>query len=487
MPNKIIYNHDNPNNFVFSSDKIEVVNPAQLVVQQIGAEAYMYAKLDENQGLVAIDSSGNNRHGAFQGGLDETYWTTGKINNAIHGVNTSQGFINFNGIASFERTNAFSLEFWIKYNSTATQHVVSKQDSTVFTGYGVVLLAGKIRATIRDDLSNIISLETVGSYNDGNWHHVAMTYDGSSGISGFDLYVDNVSNNTVVASDTLSGTIITTVDFQISGRDGNNNCLDTTTSVDEVLVYERELTPAEISFRWNSGNGTQQIPGATTAYPTDNPSLQPKGPICAVSSLVDFDATVVEPGNDEIRFAIIINGIETYWNGSAWVSSAGYPENNTIAEIKANISSINIVGIVAIGYKAYFHSDDGSTTPQLFDVSFEYNSSETADDVTKCIVWGINRKTTNDDFDDSAFVIRLSQDAVKYLSNIMRDDEIIITPDINTGYWEIALVETATMPDSVYYEFIFETDTNKTPSKTIIKKDVPAVTTLNFWSLPDAI
>ena len=183
---------ENSENYDFDDEKIEIISLlslARLIPQVSGAEATMYAKLDENKGLVAIDSSGNGIHGAFQGGLDETNWTTGKINSAIVGISTTSGFINFDQLIEYERTDAFSLECWFNTTSTAAMSFISKQKFTgVLEGFAISCTGGKPRAVIRDTSSNVISIEAENAYNDGDWHHVVLTYDGSSNASGTKLY-----------------------------------------------------------------------------------------------------------------------------------------------------------------------------------------------------------------------------------------------------------------------------------------------------------
>jgi hypothetical protein len=372
-----IFPFDNADNYSYLTSKIEVLSgKAQLFPIVSGAEAYIYAKLDENQGLVARDSSGNQRDGAFQGGLDENAWTTGKINSAVEGIGITNGYINFNGFGNFATTQAFSLECWIKFTSTATQTYISKQiNSGNFEGYAINCLAGKPRAVIRDDLGNVIAKEHNVAINDNSWHHVVFTYNGSGIPSGVLIYVDNVLNSTTVNTDTLSGTITNTANLQISGRDGNNLTLDVGTIIDEVVIYDRELTAAEIAFRWNTGIGTQQLPGATTAFPTDNPTIETNG-LVNITKFNGLSATIVAAGGDEIRAVMNVNGIDKYWNSSAWVNSSGYSESNTIADINTNAASL-VSDLSGVAPKFFLHSNDGSTTPEILDFTmiFDFGTS----------------------------------------------------------------------------------------------------------------
>jgi hypothetical protein len=481
---------DNPQNYVFPVDKIGVTDGRTKLVPQVsGDDVYIHCKLDENQGLVAIDSSGNGRHGAFQGGLDETAWTTGKINYAIQG--NGSGFINFDGYGDFERTDDFSFVCWFKFTAlVSTEFIIAKQKSiSPFIGYSLNTINGKIRLVLRDDLGNLILLESSLTYNDGDWHLFVATWkhidDGGGGSlpSGAKLYVDNSEVGVLITGNTLTGTIrIPTINLQISGRDGLNNQLLSTSVVDEVEIYSRELTPADVDFLWNGGDGTQEIPGATTTYPTDNPTIRPNAGVIA-TEITGFVATINVSGSDEVRWVMTVDSVDKWWNGISWVDSTDYSETNTIAEIAANIGTL-LISNAAISYMTYLHSDDGSTTPQLLDVTISYNIA--ADVETQfCTVYGTNIDTEGNP-DSTPFIIQLSQDAVRYFANITRITKITITPDENTGYWEIPLLETESMDESIYYEFIFTKSIDDFPKDTLIKKDIPNVAYKNFWELPDA-
>lgn len=482
---------DNSLNYIFNNEKINITGGlAELIPQVFGADVYIHCKLDNNQGLVAIDSSGNGRHGAFQGGLDETAWTTGKINSAIQG--NGSGFINFNGYGDFERTDSFSIACWFKFTAlVSTEFIISKQKNVSnFDGYSLTVSNGQVRFILRDDIGNVIRLDSPLTYNDGNWHFFVITWthiDNGSGGSlptGAKLYVDNVDVGAYTLSDTLTGTIKTpTIDLQISGRNGLNNQLLSTSVVDEVEIYDRELTPAEIDFIWNGGAGTQDIPGSTTSYPIDNPSIRSNGGIVA-TTITGLVVNVNIVGSDDIRLTFSVNGIRKWWDGAEWADSTGYSESNSIAEAAANITTLLTGELSSVSWDAFLHSDDGSTTPQLLDTTLSYDV-ESAGDLQYCTVYGTNIDGEGN-INTNPFVIQLSQDAVQYFSNITRVTEITVIPNSITGYWEIALLETESMNENIYYNFIFTNNAGLLPKKTIYKKDIPNLAFANFWLLPDA-
>jgi hypothetical protein len=476
MPIDTKYNQDISINYSFDDTKIEFIGGiSKLLAQSSPPEAYLYAKLDENQGLVATDSSGNNRHGSFQGGLDITAWTTGKINSAIQG--DSNGYINFDGFGSFERTQAFSVECWVKFTSAGTQGFVGRQiNSGAFQGYIINSAAGKIRWVARDTNSQKITLESNATYNDGVWHHVVGTYDGSSLHTGAMLYIDNAVNFTYTDSDVLTGSLVTTANLQISGRDGGNIPLLTGSSIDEVLVYERDLTAAGVSFRWNGGAGTQTIPGATTSFPIDNPTMTPFSSAIA-TALINFDAGITATGSDDVFFVVTINGQDMYWDGAVWSNSTGYPNVNTLSDIQANISTL-ISSRAVVALKWFYHSDDGSTTPELSFVTLFFNFEAGAAIPNKTEVVGIQYDQEGNP-DQSPIRVGLNVNGVEYATtDQVNSMSSIIYPD-TLGNWSIFLVDTDNLELGSKYTFTFK-------SAETSDKTVPATSQINFNDLPDA-
>ena len=93
----------------------------------------------------------------------------------------------------------------------------------------------------------------------------------SSLASGVEFYIDGVVNSKSVTSDNLSATIITSADCQIGARSG---ALCYNGQLDEVVIYDKELSQEEVTFRWNGGAGTEEmseIPSPPTAPSNPDP------------------------------------------------------------------------------------------------------------------------------------------------------------------------------------------------------------------------
>ncbi len=449
---KSSYFFEEETNYIFDSDKIQIIGGvAKLKATSAPGEAYAYWTMDDNVGDLAFrDVSGNSRDGVFQGTYTSANKVPAKINNGLQGLPPTSGIVNMgNTYYNFERTDSFSLECWIKFTADTVQTIISKQDDTTpFNGYGINVQNGLIRFVIRD-LINVIAVQTAGTYNDDIFHHVVVTYNGNSQDTGMKIYVDNVLDTTVFVAGTLTGSIVNTFNFQISGRNGNNNCILDTTIMDEVVVYERELTAAEVAFRWNDGFGTQVLPGAGTSFPTDNPTIRPVTNI-TVKEFLTFAYNIIETGADEIRGVVSLNNFDFYWDGLDWIESSGYSESNTLADIVTNLTNLLLSENTLVQFKFYLHSDDGSTTPEIEDFEFDYNVPASIPILNETIIYSTLLDLAGDA--EAGEVISV-KDGYIYGDSTIISDDYINTTTATDGSWEITIKYENVEPTFLIWQF----------------------------------
>lgn len=96
----------------------------------------------------------------------------------------------------------------------------------------------------------------VGDYtgDDGNWHHIAWTYD--SATSSGKMYFDGVEVKAVTFS-TETGAVFgpgTTTPLLIGTEDPSNGAFVTNGAICRFSLWHRELTGAEITTLYNSGS-----------------------------------------------------------------------------------------------------------------------------------------------------------------------------------------------------------------------------------------
>ena len=101
--------------------------------------------------------------------------------------------------------------------------------------------AGKVKARLTDNtpLSKIHASSTL--VNDGNWHHVAFTYDAAG--DNLSIYVDGFLENNVETANTISYSITTNNLSVATIASGNNSFVG---EIDELVVWKKELSQTEI-------------------------------------------------------------------------------------------------------------------------------------------------------------------------------------------------------------------------------------------------
>lgn len=92
--------------------------------------------------------------------------------------------------------------------------------------------------------SNAIKVFTNASFNPNIWHHVFVTYDGSSKAAGVKVYVNGIPQATTVLNNNLSQTIRTKVPFKIGTRD-NDSPINRITLAD-IRFYDRAIAANEV-------------------------------------------------------------------------------------------------------------------------------------------------------------------------------------------------------------------------------------------------
>jgi len=156
---------------------------------------------------------------------------------------------------AFERTDSFSVSFWIKTASPGTSMAIfSKEDSTSsFRGWGVQLRSGKVRFLLRNTSgSNELIMESSFSVGTSIYQHYCITYDGTSGPSGVNMYRDGIVDASLTTiSNSLSATSVSTSDMRIGSRD--DGVFFYSGLMDEVSIWDSEFDSTEVLEIRNAG------------------------------------------------------------------------------------------------------------------------------------------------------------------------------------------------------------------------------------------
>ena len=190
-------------------------------------------KLDEVSGNIAYDSSGNGNDGTIIGGGSQ--WVVGHIGGAL---NLSGGdYVTMDGLGNDITDNDCTYSGWVKTTVTADTYWFSCNTS----GRGNVALWGIDASGVALMYDGGKKSRSTTIINDGQWHLLTFTREGTLGTT----YVDGFAENTYT----------TTAAFNFSPDDlwslgqewdggGASNFL--TGVIDDARFYDRPLTEADV-------------------------------------------------------------------------------------------------------------------------------------------------------------------------------------------------------------------------------------------------
>ena len=246
---------------------------APVITQVPASNLILYYKLDGN----AIDETGVN---------DGTLINSPSSATNRFGFNTSA--YTFNGTnqqvttSSTPYTNPtnFTESVWFKTNTTTGGKLIGFGNSKTGTSSShdralYMNNAGKIYFGVYDGSTNTIN--SPQSYNDNNWHLATATFSSSAGMK---LYMDGVQ----VAANASYTTAEYTTGYWRIGYDNLSGWPSAPSSfyfdgtMDDILIYHRALSAAEVAILYNSPDGA----GGNS-------------PVCAGSAL-NLTATTVTGG-----------------------------------------------------------------------------------------------------------------------------------------------------------------------------------------------
>ncbi len=149
---------------------------------------------------------------------------------------------------NFERTDTFSISAWINIDTLQIGGIFAKCVFSPLQGYNLFL-----NNSIRFYLAGTGDIQINGSQtlSTSQWYHIAVTYDGSSNVSGMKLYVDGVEDTSTTSSGTtITGSIQNVEPPRIGVRDKNGASPDPTKffsgKIDEVAIFNTALSAEKI-------------------------------------------------------------------------------------------------------------------------------------------------------------------------------------------------------------------------------------------------
>lgn len=240
------------------SDRVISINATENVATSVdqtfttsGADSSLIAswKFDESTGTTASDSSGNSNDGTISGAT----WSAGKVGSALsfNGINDS---FNAGNPASLQITGALSMEGWVRIDDLSVSSSLFGKGHGLGSpaNYGYFLTYYAPTKAIYFDTYNTSIRDGFSKTNaiiDNGWHHIAATWDGTTSTNGKKLYIDGVLIAQKTSAISSMGNL--SYDFRI-GIDSVNS-RPAKAAIDEVKVYNRALSAAEVLAEYTAG------------------------------------------------------------------------------------------------------------------------------------------------------------------------------------------------------------------------------------------
>jgi hypothetical protein len=198
----------------------------------------------------AADSFGSN-NGTLQGA---PAFGPGKVGQAMS-VNGTNGIsVPTSSSLNFGANADFSIDAWIKTTQTVrnTLTIIDKRliSGSNVTGYALYLYNGKLGVQLANGtLLDILDLSP--DLRDGQWHHIAVAIVRNS-TTGGRAYVDGAAFATFNPT-SKSGSLANNQPFLI-GQNTQSASGNFIGEIDEVDIFSRALTGAEVASIYNAGN-----------------------------------------------------------------------------------------------------------------------------------------------------------------------------------------------------------------------------------------
>jgi hypothetical protein len=191
-----------------------------------------------DSGPNGLNGTAVNAANTVAGGHSGGALTVGGATDYILGTNPA--VLNFG-------TGNHSIGMWLKTTSTTSAAPFAKFTSSFSNGgYGIYFSSsGTIRYRLNVNATQVDGNLSSTAVNDGAWHHVLATVDRGGNVI---IYIDGVSSSTTDISAYSTYSNDTTTVFTIGSRQSG---LSFTGLIDDVAVWNRVLTPTEVTKVYN--------------------------------------------------------------------------------------------------------------------------------------------------------------------------------------------------------------------------------------------
>ena len=200
--------------------------------------------MDEGTGINVGDSSGNGNHGTLQNMVNSA-WVDGVKGKALEFDGETEHVAIADSTSLQLGNDDFTIEAWIKTTAGGdAKRIYINYDDADSYNYFFLDITPDGYARIRIEHTN--PAQSSNKVNDGNWHYVAGKREGDN----LYIYVDGVEKGSNSGVDNFNAGNMG--GSHSIGRQLVGNSYPFNGIIDEVCIYERALSPAEISNHYNN-------------------------------------------------------------------------------------------------------------------------------------------------------------------------------------------------------------------------------------------
>jgi len=220
-----------------------------------------YWKFDNNGsgGVSLLDSSGNSRTLSAPNGTSGVSLGTGIINGSANFSGDNSTYLSRSGTFLDGSRDEYSISAWVKTTREDEVFFVDQSTGANWGGSTIqfdMFSDGRVYKSIfwgvdgetGDPLYD--RAESSTSINNGNWNHIASTWKRTGSVK---VYVNGALNGSSASSGNYAN--VPTENVSINGNADGTYLVGKSANIDEVGIWNKELSASEITSLYNAGAG----------------------------------------------------------------------------------------------------------------------------------------------------------------------------------------------------------------------------------------
>jgi hypothetical protein len=234
----------------------DTVAPLQAEWERAAIDAAPLAAASGPTAHYELDGNFSDVSGRYQIGrtiAGEPTFDDGRVGRAVSFDGDTE--VSFGNVGAFDRAGAFSLATWIRPRGNLPIAAFQKLEGPdTRRGYewtfddialvGIQKWAGRLTISLASDTpASSIRLRTRERLPFGDWHHLALTYDGSGKAAGLALYRNGRKLDLEILRDALAGSIATPAPLRVGSKAIGSAFVG---QLDDLRLYDRTLTADEV-------------------------------------------------------------------------------------------------------------------------------------------------------------------------------------------------------------------------------------------------